>query len=427
MKILLIMPHANAKRRFFSKFQYPSLTLQQIAAITPKEHSVEIVDERYENIDFNKNYDLVGISCLTYNSLRGYEIANEFRKRGIPVVLGGYHPTLLPDEAKQHADSIVIGEAELTWPRVVKDVENDTLKSIYKADKPVEAEKIPAARHDIGKYTRMEAVQASRGCPTGCDFCAMNKIEGRIFRARPVKDIIEEMKNIKAKTIFFADASLTINPKYAKSLFKEMAKLNKKFHCFGNINVLSKDDEFLKLAQEAGVDRWYVGIESVSQESIDDIGKGTNKVENYGKAIRKIKEHGMNVTGFFVFGFDHDGYDIFKKTINAMYEWELDSVSFSILTPYPGTKLFERFEKEGRITSYDWSRYAEGNVNFKPKMMSEEELRDGIRGIAADFYSIKNSLKRSFTLNNFNPINASVSLINNLGLRSFYKHEKLSI
>lgn len=427
MKILLIMPHANAKRRFLSRFQYPSLTLQQIAAITPKEHSVEIVDERYENIDFNKNYDLVGISCLTYNSLRGYEIANKFRKRGIPVVLGGYHPTLLPDEAKQHADSIVIGEAELIWSQVLKDVENGTLKSIYKADKPVEAEKIPSARHDIGNYTRMEAIQTSRGCPTGCDFCAMNKIEGRIFRARPVKDVIEEMKNIKAKTIFFADASLTINPNYTKSLFKEMTKLNKKFHCFGNINVLSKDDEFLRLAQEAGVDRWYVGIESVSQESIDDIGKGTNKVENYGKAIRKIKEHGMNVTGFFVFGLDHDGHDIFEKTLNAMYEWKLDSVSFSILTPYPGTRLFERFEKEGRITSYDWSHYAEGNVNFKPKMMSEEELQNGIRGIAADFYSIKNSLKRSFILNNFNPINASVSLINNLGLRSFYKHEKLSI
>ena len=233
MKILLVMPHTNAKRGFFDKLSYPCLTLQQVAAITPKEHSVEIVDERYENIDFNKNYDLVGISCLTYNSLRGYEIANEFRKRGMPVVLGGYHPTLLPDEAKQHADSIVIGEAELTWPQVIKDVENGTLKSIYKADKPVDAEKIPAARHDIGKYTRMEAVQASRGCPTGCDFCAMNRIEGRIFRARPVKEIIEEMKNIKAKTIFFADASLTINPKYAKSLFKEMAKLNKKFHCFG--------------------------------------------------------------------------------------------------------------------------------------------------------------------------------------------------
>jgi len=427
MKILLITPHPNPKKSFFNKFSYPCLTLQQIAAITPKEHSVEILDERYGSIDFNKKYDLVGISCLTYNSLRGYEIANEFRKRGIPVVLGGYHPTLLPDEAKQHADSIVIGEAELTWPQVIKDVENGTLKSFYKADKPVDPEKIPAARHDMGVYTFMEAVQASRGCPTGCDFCAMNKIEGRIFRARPVKNIIEEMKAIKTKTIFFTDASLTINPKYTKSLFKEMAKLNKKFHCFGNINVLSRDDEFLKLAKEAGVDRWYVGIESISQESIDDIGKGTNKVENYGKAIEKIKEHGMNVTGFFVFGLDHDGHDIFERTLKAMYEWGLDSVSFSILTPYPGTKLFERFEKEGRITSYDWSRYAEGNVNFKPKMMSEGELQSGIRGIAADFYSAKNSLKRSIILNNFNPIKASISFMGNLILRSFYKHEKLSI
>ena len=427
MKILLIMPHPNAKRSFLSKFQYPSLTLQQIAGITPREHDVEIVDERYENINFNKNYDLVGISCLTYNSLRGYEVSDIFRKRGVPVVFGGYHASLLPKETKQHADSVVIGEAEYTWPKMLKDVENEKLKPFYKADKAVEPELIPPARHDIGVYTFMEAIQASRGCPTGCEFCAMQKIEGPRFRGRPVKNIIEEMKKIKAKRIFFADASLTINPKYTKYLFKEMASLNKKFYCFGNINVLSRDDEFLKLAKEAGVDRWYVGIESISQENIKAAGKGTNKVENYVKAIRKIKNHGMTVTGFFMFGFDHDTPDIFQKTLQAMYEWELESASFSILTPYPGTRLFERLEKEGRITSYNWSRYAEGNVNFKPRMMSEKELLEGITNIAADFYSTKRSLKRSFNTHNYNPVKSLIAFVDNIGLRSFYKKEKLDI
>ena len=248
MKILLLTPHPNAKRSFFSRFTYPSLTLQQVAAITPKKHSVKIIDERFERINFSKDYDVVGISCLTYNSLRGYEIADEFRKKGVKVVFGGYHASLLPQEAKQHADSVVIGEAELTWPKVLEDIEKGTLKPFYRSEKLVEPEDIPAARHDIGSYNPFtEAIQASRGCPVGCEFCAMQIVEGPRFRGRPVDHIIDEMKTIKSKSIFFADASLTINPNYTKSLFKEMKYLNKSFECFGNINVLSRDDEFLKL------------------------------------------------------------------------------------------------------------------------------------------------------------------------------------
>jgi radical SAM superfamily enzyme YgiQ (UPF0313 family) len=428
MKILLVMPHPNAKTSLFSRFTYPCLTLQQIAGITPKEHFVEIVDERFEKIKFNKQYDLVGISCLTYNSLRGYQIADIFRKQKVKVVFGGYHASLLPDEAKKHADSVVIGEAELTWPQLLKDLQKGKLKPFYKSEKPIEAEKIPPARHDIGIFTPFsEAIQASRGCPTGCEFCAMQKIEGSHFRGRPIDHIIEEMKSIKAKRIFFADASLTINPKYTKSLFKEMIPLNKKSECFGNINVLSRDDELLKLANEAGVTKWYVGIESISQETINAVGKGTNKVENYAKAIQKIKDHNMEVTGFFMFGFDNDTSDIFNRTLQAMYDWKLNDVSFSIVTPYPGTRLFDRLEKEGRITSYDWSKYAEGNVNFKPKKMSEEELLQGIRSIAKDFFSVKSILKRSFDNNGFNPVKSFVIFVGNIGLRSFYKKEKFDI
>jgi radical SAM superfamily enzyme YgiQ (UPF0313 family) len=428
MKILLVMPHPIVKRSFFSKFTYPCLTLQQIAGITPDKHDVEIVDERFEKINFNGNYDLVGISCLTYNSLRGYEIAEIFKKLNVKVVFGGYHASLLPDEAKEHADSVVMGEAELTWPKLLKDLEKGELKPFYKPVKSVEPENIPNARHDIGVYNPFtEAIQASRGCPTGCEFCAMQKIEGSIFRGRPIKNIIDEMKSIKAKTIFFADASLTINPKFTKSLFKELKPLNKKFECFGNINVLSRDDEFLKLANEAGVTKWYVGIESISQENINAVGKGTNKVENYAKAIQKIKEYNQGITGFFMFGFDNDTTDIFKRTLNAMYNWQLNDASFSIVTPYPGTRLFERLEKEGRITSYDWSRYGEGNVNFKPNKMTEKELLDGIKEIAKDYFSIKSIVNRSFKSNGYNPIKSFVLFAQNISLRSFYKREKFNI
>ncbi len=427
MKILLVMPHPSKKRSIFSRFNYPSLTLQQVAAITPPEHDVEIVDERYESINFDKKYDLVGISCLTYNSIRGYEIAAIFRKQRIPVIFGGYHASLMPDEVKQHADSIVIGEAELTWPQLLRDFEKGELKPLYKADRLVNPEEIPPARHDIGIYTPFtEAIQASRGCPTGCEFCAMNIVEGRVFRGRPVDVVVEEMKTIKAKRIFFADASLTINPKYSKQLFKSMKEVNKKFDCFGNINTLARDDEFLQLACEAGVVKWYLGVESISQANIDQAGKGTNKVDNYAKAIQKIKDHNMQVTGFFIFGLDHDTLDIFDHTLQAIFDWGLDEASFSIITPYPGTRLFERLEKEGRIISNDWSRYEEGKINIKPKLMTEKELLDGTRRISLEFFSMKNCIKRSFS-NNLNPVNITMRLLTNISVRSFYRNEKFSI
>ena len=319
MNILLVMPHPNPKRSFFSRFQYPSSTLQQIATLTPKEHSVSIIDERYKDVPFITDYDLVGISSLTYNVNRGYEIAKKYQKMGITVVFGGYHASLIPDEVKQHADSVVVGEAELTWPQLLKDVQEGKLKQIYTSPRVVKAEEIPPARHDIGVFTPFaQAVQATRGCPVGCEWCAMNRVEGKTFRARPIEEVIKEMKSIDAKTIFFADASITINPKYTKKLFKEMKKLNKKFECFGNINVVAKDKEFLQLSKEAGVTKWYLGIESISQENIDQAGKSTNKVTDYKKAVQNIKKYGMGVTGFFIFGLDNDTPDIFDKTLQAV-------------------------------------------------------------------------------------------------------------
>lgn len=421
------MPHPNPKRSVFTKIQYPSLTLQQIAGITPREHKVQIIDERFEKINFDAHYDLVGISCLTYNSLRGYQISKIFRDKKIPVVFGGYHASLLPDEVKQHADAIVIGEAEYTWPKVLEDVQKGTLKPLYKSDTFVDPMDIPPARHDIGTYTFMDTVQAGRGCPTGCEFCSMQKIEGKRFRGRPVENIREELETIKAKTIFFADSSLTVSPPYSKKLFKELIPLNKKFHCYSNINVLAKDDEFLKLSQEAGFKRWCLGIESISQENINQAGKSTNTVKEYGDAIKKIKDHGMEVTGFFIFGLDHDTKETFQQTLDTIYKWNLDQVAFSVMTPYPGTRLFDRMEQEGRITRYDWSRYEEGKVNFTPKNMTPEELIEGIRQIAMDFYSVKNCVKRSFKARPKTPSMILSTLVINLGIRSFYKREKYNI
>ena len=427
MKILFVMPHPHTRRVKFSKFILPSLTMQQLAAITPPEHDVEVVDERFEHINFHKKYDVVGITCLTYNSLRGYEIADIFRRQGATVVFGGYHASLLPEEAKEHADAVVIGEAELTWPQVLSDIKQHILKPFYKAERLVNPEEIPAARHDIGLYNPFaEAIQASRGCPTGCEFCAMQMIEGPRFRGRPVDHIIDEMKSIKARAMFFSDASLTINPAFSKALFREMRPLNKHYDCFGNINVLSRDDELLRLAGDAGISMWYVGIESLSQQNINAVGKTTNKVEDYGKAIRKIKDNGMMVTGFFMFGFDYDTLETFRRTLEAIYEWDLDGIALSIMTPYPGTRLYQRMEKEGRITCRDWSRYAEGTLTYKLENMTEEQLVRGIQQMGLDYFSLPRIAKRCLLHNGTlaGPYRFVSKLVGNMVSRTFFKQEK---
>jgi radical SAM superfamily enzyme YgiQ (UPF0313 family) len=255
----------------------------------------------------------------------------------------------------------------------------------------------------------------------------MNVMEGKIFRGRPIGHLIEEMKTIQAKTLFFADASLTINPRYSKELFKGMKEVNKYAEAFGNVNVLARDDDFLKLSQEAGFFNWYVGIESISQANIDQSGKGTNSVKNYSKAIKKIKDYGMMITGFFMFGFDFDTPETFEQTLEKIYEWDLDEVSFSIITPYPGTRLFERYDKEGRIVCRDWSLYHEGHVNYKPKGLTDKQIIDGIKKMATDYYSIPNVIKRSFTNTNYSLYRIFVKIIRNTAVRKFYLTEKLTI
>jgi radical SAM superfamily enzyme YgiQ (UPF0313 family) len=206
-----------------------------------------------------------------------------------------------------------------------------------------------------------------------------------------------------------------------------MKEFNKYAEAFGNVNVLARDDEFLKLAQEAGFFNWYVGIESISQANINQSGKGTNRVENYAKAIKKIRDHGMMITGFFMFGFDFDTPETFQKTLEKIYEWDLDEVSFSIITPYPGTRLFERFDKDGRIICRDWSQYHEGKVNYKPKNLTDKQIVKGIQKMALDYYSMPNIVKRSFSNTKCSPYRVFVKLVRNISVRNFYLHEKLTI
>ena len=397
MKILLISPHFGVNKNILSKFiNYKALALEQIAALTPERHEVKIINESFQKINFEEDCDLVGISIITSNSIRGYRIADEFRKRGVTIVFGGYHPTALPEESKQHADSVVIGEAEESWPQLLIDFENGELKPFYRLNKPVDPDLIPPAKRIGQNKLLTTAIQATRGCPNDCEFCAMPMVEGKKFRGRPIENVIEEIKSIKSNNLLFVDASLTINPNYTKELFTQMKGLNKKFSCFGNINVLARDDELLKISAEAGCKKWLIGLESVSQDTIDSINKKTNNIEEYDIAINNIKKHGMMITGLLMYGFDNDTSQVFDETLQALYKLNLDIASFSIVTPNPGTRLYDKLEREGRILTRDWSKYNEGNVVFKPKKMSEEELLEGVKKASKKYYSYSNCFKRCF-------------------------------
>jgi len=403
MKILLIYPSPDGSyhnrsilQRTFLSLMPTSQSLMILASLVPDDYNVKIIDERFERINFEEDYDLIGLSCYTFNVLRGYEIADIFRKKGKTVVIGGWHASCLPEEVKGHADSVVIGEAEETWPQLLKDFEARKLKLYYKQIRPVPPKKIPIPRRDlIYSKIRNASLMATRGCPIGCEFCSAGTMDMiRVFRPRPVEDVIKEIQTIKQKNIVFNDPSLTIHPKYSKQLFKEMSSLNKKFICDGNINVLGKDDEFLKLASEAGCLEWEIGFETVSQQTLNSVGKITNLVEDYKAAIKKIQDHGIGILGCFVFGFDTDTKESLRKTIAEINRIKLSKVLFNVLTPFPSTRLYQRLEKEGRIISKDWSKYNGRNVVFKPKNFTAEGLQAEYNDISKNFYTTKEIIKR---------------------------------
>jgi len=402
MKILLVDPNYSLDNGTLDKlkiklFGTPYITLQQIATITPERHSIKILDETFEKIDFNKDYDLIGITCCTPSAPRAYEIADKFRNLGVKVVLGGYHPSGLPEEALQHADSVVIGEAENSWPVLIKDLKNNSLKKIYHSKKPADLSCFKPIRRDIGEsHFATARIEATRGCPIRCEFCSISnsKIGWHVFRKKPVENVIKELELIPQKFIAFCDTSLTIDVEYSISLFKQMKHLNKRFICYGNSNVLNKNDRLLKYAKEAGCTLWNIGFDSISQEALNISGKQTNKVNEYGSVVKKIHDNGMAVLSQIIFGFDAEKNDIFDSTIETVDKIEVDIPSFNILTPFPGTPLYDRLNKEGRILTKDWSKYDLIHVVFEPKNMSPQDLQNGFYKAVESFHSYKSLLKR---------------------------------
>ena len=391
----------GAKYKLFDKFILtafsilPTLHARQIAAITPNKHNVYVLNERYEKIDFDKKYDIVNINFTTSTASRAYEIADRFRKKGVIVVLSGLHPAALPEEAKKHSDSVLLGRGELNWIEFLKDFENNSLKPIYHSIPYSNNITIPPTNINLPGFVMTGAIEATRGCPYGCDFCPEANIDGGSqFYSRPIKDVIEEIKAIPQKTIMFYDSSLTINKEYSKQLFREMKGLGKRFFCNGNSNVLANDIELVNLSKEAGCVSWLIGFESISQKTINEIGKKTNKVLEYEKAIENIHKNGMAVIGCFMFGSDFDKPTIFDETLKVIKKLKIDICDFCVLTPFPGTSIFKKLEKEGRILKKDWASYNLKTIVFKPKQMTLDEIHEGVQKMYTEFYSIPYTTRR---------------------------------
>jgi radical SAM superfamily enzyme YgiQ (UPF0313 family) len=373
----------------------PTLQARELAAITPKQHQVSVVNERYSPIDCNAAYDVVLINYVTSTAPRAYTIADNFRKKSVLVVLCGFHASGLPEEAKQHADSILIGRNEAGWVTILQDIEQKKLQPIYHAPPYNTSQNLPPTNVHLPGFIMTGALEATRGCPYHCEFCPETNIPGgNIFYKRPIPEVIEEIKKIPQKTLMFYDTSLTIDPSYTKELFRNMKGLRKRFFCNGNADVLAHDSELVRLSKEAGCVAWLIGFESLSQNTLDAIGKKTNRVDEYSQAIQNIHKNHMAVIGDFMFGFDTDTLTVFEQTLKAIKKLEIDVADFSILTPFPGTPLFTKLDAEKRILTKDWKYYNMGHVVFAPKQMTSDELLQGVRFMYAEYYHPLNTIKR---------------------------------
>lgn len=374
----------------------PTLYPRRLAAITPKEYKVHVFNERYEELKINKKYDLINIHFNTASTKKAYEIADKFREKKVKVVLSGLHASALPDEAIKHSDSILFGRGEINWLTLLDDFKNNKLKKFYPPEDYKKSKiKIPPTNIKLPGFQITGAIEATRGCPYQCTFCPeTNTPDGNKYYSRPIKEVIDEIKKIPQKTIIFYDNSLTINPDYTKELFKEMKKLRKKFFCNGNIDNLADDIELVELSKQAGCIAWLIGFESITQETITQAGKKTNKIEKYSKAVKNIHKNKMAVIGDFMFGFDNDTKKVFDETLKAINKLKIDVADFSILTPFPGTPIYNILKKENRIIEDKWSKYNMYNVVFQPKNMNADELRYGIKKMYNTFYSNKNTFKR---------------------------------
>jgi len=393
MKLLLIAPASGkwqkvAENSIFNgrTFRFSLLSLLSVAAETPADVEVQIIDEQVDDIPWISQTDLVGITCMTALAPRAYEIADRFRQRNVPVVLGGMHPSLFPQDAAAHATAIVVGDAEGIWPKVIEDAKNGCLNGIYENRTPHSLQGLkPIPRHllDKKKYAAVHAMQATRGCPHGCEFCAVSAFNGQTHRKRPVEEVIAEIKVIPDRFIMFVDDNLTADRAYARRLFTEMVPLQKRWVSQSTLSI-ADDPEFVRLTAQAGCIGLFVGLETFSEANLTSVNKSCHRTEQYKAAIRLLHANGISIEAGVVFGFEGDTPEVFQNTLEALDDMEVDVIQVSIFTPLPGTPMFEKMKN--RIFDLNWSNYDFHHAVFEPNKMSAQALQAGHDWVTRRFY-----------------------------------------
>lgn len=405
MKIALIMPHGNIHRKggiFGRSLRYAPLTLTTLAAEVPPELNAEIkiIDEGVETLHLDQiDADIVGITCITGTSHRAYEVADALRARGRTVVLGGVHPTLVPSEAQLHADVIVTGYADETWPQLLRDFSQGRLQPRYDQSPNFQFRNIPTPRRDLlhqHRYITMNTVQATRGCPWKCSFCVV-PVAWPQYLHRPIPEVIREIEALEGNQFLFLDLSPIEDAAYIKQLYRELIPLRKTWGGLATM-AIAKDDEMLRLASQSGCRGLLLGIESLSPETIRRMGKvNLNDPQQYIEAIRKLHDHGIAINGCFVIGLDGDDETVFERTVEFVNRAAIDLPRFSVPTPFPSTALYHRLKKQGRLLHEDWRYYDAQHVVFQPEAMSPKRLQEGLLWTWRNAYSLPSIAHRMST------------------------------
>ncbi|NQT15492.1 MAG: B12-binding domain-containing radical SAM protein [Planctomycetes bacterium] len=403
-RLLLILPALqqlkNYEFRLIKYSRFPPLSLLTIAGLTPPEDwDVVVRDEHVESSEVEGQVDLVGIQTYISSSGRAYELAQRWRERGAKVVLGGLHPTSLPDEAAQHADAVCTGPAETVWGEILGDFERGRLKKRYAGRREGSAALVPTPRRDLMNrraYLIRHTMVTSRGCPHSCDFCYKTSFWGpAYYEARPIAEIERELATIDDRLVFFLDDNLLANRRHARAMFDVLRGSGIVWQAAASLDV-ARDPGYLAEAYDAGCRSLFVGFESLSPENMRGNNKPVNAATDYAEACRRFHDAGIMVNGSFVFGFDCDKPDVFDRTVEFAIEAKILTATFHVLTPLPGTRAFARLEAEGRLLHRDWAYYDTDHAVFRPRGMTAEELEQGHKRAYREFLSYGSILRRSF-------------------------------
>jgi radical SAM superfamily enzyme YgiQ (UPF0313 family) len=400
-RIHLINPKADTfatRPLFFGKALYsPVAGLLTVAAHIPTdEYEVILTDENIEPIDFDIPVDMVGISAMTSYVKRGYEIADTFRARGTPVIMGGVHVSYMPQEALKHADAVVVGEAELLMPRILDDLENGRLAGIYKAEHLHPMVGMPRPRQSLlksNRYINKGFMQTSRGCHHGCLFCAEPTMYGLKFRYRPVDELVAEIEQLDERVILLNDADFFGTPKRAMEVMKAFKGRGLKWQAAVNSRE-AHDERLLELAAESGCFMLSIGFESISLETLRNVHKCQNNPDDYRGLVEKLHRYGIMVLGLFIFGFEGDTPSVFGKTLEFNVDAKFDMCGYSILTPYPGTINWFEMMRRRQVVSFDWDKYDQSHIVFQPTGLSADQLYEGYLETYDGFYTVPSMLRR---------------------------------